>query len=171
MKAVSVVVLAGLASLSLAACERDPAVSADKVQTGDATPVSSNQALESLPSMKAGLWKVSTQIQTPMGTTDLPDTQICQDSDSFQKPQQPTVPSDVDCAEPSFRRDGDRVVGEMRCTAEGMTTLSTITMTGDYGYQYQTVIHTRMTPEPAPGMGETTLRMHATRLGDCPAGQ
>jgi hypothetical protein len=171
MKAVSVVVLAGLASLSLSACERDRAVSGDKAQASGAASASSTNALDSLPRMKAGLWKISTQMQTPMGTTDLPDTQICQDTDDFQKPQEATVQPGVDCAEPSFRRDGDRVVGEMRCTAEGMATQSTITMTGDYGHQYQTVIHTRMTPEPAPGMGETTLRMHATRLGDCPTGQ
>lgn len=95
---------------------------------------------------------------------------LSQDRRLPEAEQQATQPG-VSCKEPVFRRDGDRVVGEMACTTDGMTTQSTITMTGDYISQYQTVIHTRMTPEPAPGMGETTMRINATRIGDCPAGQ
>ncbi len=77
---------------------------------------------------------------------------------------------DAQCTDPSYRRDGDRIVFEATCRVEGSVARISGTFTGDFARSYQGQINTTYAP-PLHGMDATDMTMDARWVSACRPGQ
>ena len=168
----TVIVLAGLSALSLAACDQAGDTEKKDAAAPTADTVAASAAEAGLPEGPTpGLWRITTQMSgMPAGATP-PPVETCITKAQFERPDAPMADmKGMDCTQEAFRRDGDAIVGRSVCTmGEGMRSESNIRISGDFTRRYTMEVRSTMTPAPSPQMASTTMVMTAERLGDCPA--
>lgn len=123
-------------------------------------------AADDLPKRDAGLWEMSTSL-AEMGGLGM-NMQMCVDDTIEDLMMQDDENSD--CAEQSYRQDGNRVVFDATCTVDGSTARIDGVFTGDFAKHYQGEIKTTYTP-PLEGMAATTMNIEARWIGPCKPGQ
>jgi hypothetical protein len=140
-------------------------------EDGAAEPAASNTqaALVNSPikGPKPGKWQVTTSIETPMGSTTLPPSEICITKEELEYPQGVTDVEGGECSVSPLSRQGDAIVGTSVCQVGGTRASSELRMTGDFNQRYTTEVVTRMDPPPTPQMTQTRMSLVAQRLGDC----
>lgn len=152
--------------LMLAACGEGEKGTTSRVEVSASK--SASPMASSVPEPREGLWRVTTLMVTPQGEMGLPATDVCQTPEMIRKHELPDQAEGAQCDTPNFVRVGDGYQAKVRCQMDGATADYQMTMTGDFNKAYQTEIISRITPEPAPGMGQTTMRLKAEYLGPCP---
>lgn len=167
----------GVAALMLSACSQGGETEA--TGTADPTPAAvapaggaaagGALAAGDLPRPRAGLWRVTTRVETPQGEMALPPNEICHTEESLKAPELPEGAGQGDCSQEAFRRDGNGFRGNVTCKMDGTTAQYSFRMTGDFTRTYETEIISRMSPAPAPGLEQSRIRMSAEYLGPCPA--
>jgi len=123
------------------------------------------QAADDIPHRQAGLWEHRMQLSTTGNFTHA--VQMCTD-DSFDNLARQQGASS--CSKLSIRRDGDRVVFDSVCQANGSTATSHGSFSGDFNTHFVGQVDTTFSP-PLSGMAQTTMRMDARYLGPCKPGQ
>lgn len=116
---------------------------------------------------KPGKWQVTTSVETPMGSTTLPASEICITKEELEYPQGVTDVEGGECSVSPLRRQGDAIVGTSVCQISGTRATSELRITGDFNQRYTTEVVTRLDPPPAPQMTQTRMTLSAQRLGDC----
>jgi hypothetical protein len=118
------------------------------------------------PKREPGLWAMSTSM-VEMGGLGM-NMQACIDDSIDDLLMQ--AEADSDCTEPSYRRDGGRIVFEATCTVDGSRAQIAGVFTGDFTRHYEGEVRTTYTP-PLEGMASTHLKMEARWIGPCQPGQ
>lgn len=157
------IIAAPLAALALAGCsDRSETASG---ASADAAPSATAPARDRHP--LPGLWET-----TFTGAPGVMTMKICVgppegDDNPFAPPAE-----GADCSNPEIRDIPGGLSFEGTCTTSGMTVASRGTVTGDLRSAYRVEMTATTTGAALPpGMpAETTLRIDARRLGDCPAG-
>lgn len=124
----------------------------------------------SLPTRRTGYWETTMTMGGPHHMAM--KTMFCTD---------PTVEQHVSilghsmtqnmCSKRDVRRTLTGWTFDWVCKTGAMTTSTTASVTGDFqtAYHYEAV--SRMSPPPAPGLGETRMVADAKWIGPCPAGR
>jgi len=164
----TIILVSGLAALSLAACgQGGEGPSADKAKAASGAVADADTPAGPTP----GLWRVTTRISGLPAGMEAPSIETCIREAKFEPPEAMGPQSaGMDCEQQSFRREGDAMVGHAVCTsADGVRTVTDTRVTGDYTRNYTMEVKSTMTPAPTPSMAEVSMVMNAERLGDCPA--
>lgn len=162
-----IISLAGVAALTLGACS--PAGDKAAEERADASGARA-PAPGKMDAPRPGMWRVTTSMAGMPEGMAMPSVETCVKQASFEEMQRggAQLPEGVDCSAPSFRRDGNAMVGHSVCTMpDGVRTESDTRVTGDFNSRYTMEVKTRTTPAPTPAMAETTMTMTAERIGDC----
>jgi hypothetical protein len=169
---ISLIVTVAAAALGLAGCNKSEPAATDGASSTPApaaeTAAPAAAAAPTVDGPAAGKWKIT---MTTMGQT-MPATETCYATQtSFADAQRMQQQAGVTCAEQSYNREGDAVIGHSVCSSDiaGKTTkITTYTrITGDFKTKYTMDITRMMDPAPAPGKTEQKITMTAERLGDC----
>ncbi|HYC73401.1 DUF3617 domain-containing protein [Brevundimonas sp.] len=164
----TIMIVSGLAALSLASCGPGENGSAAE-KAGSATGKAAGADMPKGPT--PGLWRVTTRMSGLPAGMEPPPIETCIREAKFEPPAgaAPHSPG-MTCDSQSFRREGDAMVSHMVCTsADGVRTVTDTRVTGDYTRNYTMEVKSTMTPAPTPSMAEVSMVMNAERLGDCPA--
>lgn len=129
------------------------------------TTIAFTVAADDLPRRDSGLWEMKTAL-AEMGGMGMNFQTCVDDSVDDLMPEDP----DADCDEQSYRRDGNRIVFEAICRADGSTAKIKGEFTGDFTRNYRGEIRTTYTP-PLQGMASSTMTMEARWVGPCKPGQ
>lgn len=119
-----------------------------------------------MPRPDPGLWQMQTSI-VQMGGMGM-GYRVCIGDDVDDLLMQPD--EEVECREFSYRRDGDRLIYNAVCDAEGSEARVEGVFTGDIRRNYQGSITTTFTP-PLEGIARTDMTLDATWIGACAPGQ
>ncbi len=161
---------AGAAALTLTACGSGGEAGDGKKADEAKAPTAAGPPVGPTP----GLWRITTRMAGMPAGVAMPAIETCvtrRDFPDMGRGPGRRAPEGVECGEQTFRRDGDAMVGHSVCEMPGGGQAETdMRVTGDFSRRYTMEVRTRMTPAPAPSMGETTMTMTAERIGDCPAG-
>jgi hypothetical protein len=120
-----------------------------------------------LPSRKAGLWEVKTNIENrnAPGVT----IQQCIDASTDQMMQSSAGPlSQAACSRRDVQRSGDTVTIDSTCTLGGKTATAHAVITGSFDSSYTMTVTSQS--DALPG-GKMTMTMAAKWLGPCAADQ
>lgn len=177
MRMLIVAGLAGVALVSLAACNKHPA-SGDAAASSGAGVASAPAApagpvaIQSIPHRKPGLWS---QTMTMSGApTQMPSLKICVDEASEAKTSLLVQQSrDSKCGPPQLTRNLDGSITFTTSCDMGQfgKVDSTGTVKGDFNSAYTVDMNSTTTGGPA-GKSETHhIALTATRVGDCAPGQ
>ncbi|GAA0652139.1 DUF3617 domain-containing protein [Brevundimonas lenta] len=165
----TIIMVAGLATLTLAGCNQ----AGDKAKDapGAAVDAAAPAAATGLPEGPTpGLWRVTTSIAGMPASVTPPAMETCITESKFESQGPAPETPGMTCEHPTFRRDGDAVLGRSVCTStEGVRMESDYRLTGDFTRRYTMEVKTTTTPAPTPAMASTTMTMNLERLGDCPA--
>jgi len=166
--------LAAMAALGFAACGEKPAATDGATATPAAAEPAATApapAAATAPEMEgpaAGKWKIT---MTAMGQA-MPPTETCYAKQtSFAEAQKMQQRAGIDCAEQSYKREGDALVGRTVCTADAgdgkkMTVTTDMRVVGDFKSKYTMDMTSKVDP-PVPGVDEQKVSITAERLGDC----
>ena len=119
-----------------------------------------------MPRPDPGLWQMQTSI-VQMGGMGM-GYRVCIGDDVDDLLMQPD--EEVECRDFSYRRDGDRLIYNAVCDAEGSKARVEGVFTGDIRRNYQGSITTTFTP-PLEGIARTDMTLDATWIGACAPGQ
>jgi hypothetical protein len=125
------------------------------------------QAPDRAPKRTPGLWEMKTSL-AQMGGLGM-TFQTCIDQSIDDLMVQPDR-DDTRCTDQSYRRDGDRVLFQATCQAEGSVARIRGAFTGDFARAYRGEVNTTFTP-PLHGMAATDMTLDARWLGACQPGQ
>jgi hypothetical protein len=118
------------------------------------------------PVRKAGLWQVT--LQTPGVAPQV--VRHCIDARTDRLMQQLTEGTDaVTCARRTYRRDGERFIGESECRFGTSTAVIRSNVEGDFSRSYKGEVDSRIEP-PTAGMNQYKVSLNARWLSACPAG-
>jgi hypothetical protein len=121
---------------------------------------------QELPARRPGLWEVTLQ------TTNAPSQTVrqCIDEKTDAAMQRFTQGLDLKhCSRNSWRRDGERHLGEAECRLGASTMTSRSVFSGDFSRSYRGEIDSRYQP-PVAGVGHAKVTIVARWVGACPAG-
>ena len=119
-----------------------------------------------MPKPDPGLWQMQTSI-VQMGGMGM-GYRVCigdEVDDLLMQPEE-----NVECREFSYRRDGDRLIYNATCDADGSEARVEGVFTGDIRRNYQGNIATTFTP-PLEGIARTDMTLNAQWIGPCAPGQ
>jgi hypothetical protein len=168
----SLVLAAFAATLCMSACEKpaetaaatDPAAAVSGPAEAAAPAPAAEIDLKDMEGPAPGKWK----LVTSMSGTAMPPIEVCYEKMTIADMQDAQKQSGVTCSEQRYFRQGADIMMHAKCSSSGnMTTTMDTRMTGDLKTAYQMEMKMVMEPAPAPGMGEQTMKVEATRLGDC----
>ena len=161
----------GFAVLMLTACgqgDDDSAATEGAAPAADAAAPVAGSAAPDRPT--PGLWRVTTRMPGMPAGMEPPAVETCIRDSTFRPPQGAQA-EDMNCARPSFRREGETMVGRLVCTSPaGERTVTDMRVTGDLSRRYTMEMTMATTPSGGPQAAAMTMVMTAERLGDCPAG-
>jgi hypothetical protein len=163
-------ILAGAALTSLAACNKPaPGAGSTSEPMAGATPLSMAQ----MPQRKAGLWRQTLHLAGSSQT--MPPIQACTDAASEAKLTLLGQHKSRDlCQNQQFSRNPDGSIGFAVSCDLGPRghTVSTGTISGDFGAHYQIAMDSRTTGAPLPQLNtERKMIIDAAWIGPCAAGQ
>jgi hypothetical protein len=118
-----------------------------------------------MPKRKPGLWEMKTSMAEMGG--------IGQTFNMCVGPQTDNLIAQQDrgeCAQKSYRRDGDRILFKAVCKVEGSTATIEGVFSGDFVNRYSGEIRSTYAP-PLQGMKSMTMKQDARWLGACRQGQ
>jgi hypothetical protein len=118
-----------------------------------------------MPRPDPGLWQIATKI-SQMGGIGM-GFRMCVDESIDELMMQA---DEAPCTEQSYRRDGDRIVFNAVCQAEGSEARIEGVFSGDFTRAYQGDIVTTYSP-PLHGMSRVEMNVDARWSGPCPPGQ
>lgn len=123
---------------------------------------------DEFPPRKAGLW----QVDMTMSMAQMPPQQMkmCIDPGTDAEMYKLGISASQGmCDKPDLHRSGNTVTVSTMCKMgdSQISTTAVTKFTGDTAYH--TEAHTKMTPAPAGGSGETTITQEAKWVGPCPA--
>lgn len=119
-----------------------------------------------MPRPDPGLWQMQTSI-VQMGGMGM-SYRVCIGDDVDDLLMQPE--EDVECRDLSYRRDGNRLIYNATCDADGSEARVEGVFTGDVRRSYQGNITTTFTP-PLEGIARTDMTLEAQWIGACAPGQ
>ncbi len=122
---------------------------------------------EGQPRLAPGLWEMKNTLPSLGGITQI--TEICMGPDGGDFTEQ-AARNSKDCPQKTFRNDGDRVIFDAVCKAEGSMVTVHGEFTGDFSSRYTADIRTTYDP-PLQGVANMTLSQESRRIGDCAQGQ
>jgi hypothetical protein len=118
------------------------------------------------PVRKSGLWQLT--LQTPGVAPQI--VRHCIDARTDRLMQQLTEGTDaVTCAQRTYRREGERFIGESECRFGTSTAVIRSSVTGDFSRSYKGEVDSRIEP-PTAGMNQYKVSLNARWLSACPAG-
>jgi len=129
------------------------------------TTVAFTAIAQDMPRRDPGLWEMKTAL-AEMGGMGMSFQTCVDDSVDDLMPEDP----DAQCDDQSYRRDGNRIVFEATCRADGSIAKIRGEFTGDFARNYRGEIRTTYTP-PLQGMASSTMTMEARWAGACKPGQ
>ena len=122
------------------------------------------------PARKPGYWEQTMTMAGPKGMTM--KSQFCTDANvekSISAFGQSASASA--CSKNVIRKTPTGYAFESTCKTGNTVSNSSGTAVGDFSKGYTINMVSKMTPPPAPGMGETKMTIAAKWLGPCPAGR
>ncbi len=119
-----------------------------------------------MPRPDPGLWQMQTTI-AQMGGMSM-GFRICLDESVEDLLIQPD--EEANCSEQSYRRDGDRIIVNAVCDADGSEARIEGAFTGDFRRNYSGDVVTNFSP-PLQGMARTDMRIDAQWTRPCQAGE
>ena len=123
-------------------------------------------AADGLPARKPGLWEMTMQ------TTNAPSRTVRQCIDAKTDEQMQRFGQGTageQCTRNTFRKDGDRYVGESECRLGQTVATTRAVFAGDFGRAYGGEIESRYAP-PLGGVAQSKVMITARWAGACPAG-
>ena len=121
---------------------------------------------QEFPPRKPGLWELTMQ------TTNMPSQSIRQCIDERTDAQLQRMGQgmgDQQCTKNTFRKDGDKYVGESECKVGASVATSRAVFGGDFDKAYRGEIDVRYAPAVA-GVSQTRMTISARWASACPAG-
>lgn len=121
---------------------------------------------QELPARRPGLWEVTMQ------TTNAPSQTVRQCIDEKTDAQMQRFAQGLDmksCTRNSWRRDGDRYLGDAECRLGASTVTSRSVFSGDFARSYRGEVESRYVP-PVAGVAQAKVTITARWSGACPAG-
>ena len=118
-----------------------------------------------LPRLKPGHWENVTQMSNLPGYSHR--VHMCVDDATIDLMRSPDT---GDCSKRVIQREGDRVIIDMVCEANGSTVTMHGSFSGDFDARYAGKITSTFVP-PLQGIASSEMRTTAAYLGPCKAGQ
>jgi hypothetical protein len=126
---------------------------------------------DDLPSRKAGLWEMTTEIKMPNGQSrKAPSAKQCIDAATDAKMMKAAESMGAACTKRETTHSGDAYTTDAVCTVSGSTVSSHTVVSGDFNSSYHVESTGKMTP-PLMGQSETHVSVDAKYLGPCAADQ
>ncbi len=118
------------------------------------------------PTRRAGLWQISLQTQGVAPQV----VRHCIDARTDRLMQQLAEGTDATtCSRRTYRREGDRFIGESECRFGTSTALIRSSVAGDFARSYKGEVDSRIEP-PTAGLNQYKVSLTARWLSACPAG-
>lgn len=121
---------------------------------------------QEMPSRKPGLWEITMQI------TSTPSQGVKHCIDEKTDRQMQSLGQSLDknaCTKNSWRRDGDRYLGESECKIGASVAITRSVFAGDFDKAYRGEVDSRFEP-PMAGVSQNKVTITARWAGACPAG-
>jgi len=121
---------------------------------------------QEMPARRPGLWEITMQ------SADAPSHTVrqCVDAATDRRMQESARSAQGSaCTSDSWRRDGERFVGESVCRVGGSVATSRSVFAGDFAAAYRGEVETRFEP-PVDGVARSTVKITGRWTGPCPPG-